>query len=269
MMSLFVIGPLLAIFIILIPFIKSITSFNRFVRGEHQPTRRQVSPTNYDFILDVDDYEEAKPETVSISSWEFAEFLFVGVAPLLGVGLIYIFYSEIKPFHIEYVPIVGAYVFIGFLSYWFSRFFKEQLPIFIVALLPYGIGIGILLYIILIIHFISPMTLLGGALLPFLGFPLFAPLPALLYSIREMRILIPHLHNRIYISENSIDYTETGIQFASNISWHNSLQNWALLGVFILGVQAIFYSFGFPLESIWLALREGEGFFFSKTNFLF
>jgi len=265
-MSIIIIGPILAIFIILIPFIKSIYQFNRFFRNTEDTLSLKTAEGMYQSILDTNDTYEVKTKKHQVASWEFPEILFMGLAPPCGVFMIYYFYRDIQPFHIDYAPVLGIYIFAGYISYWLSRYGKKNISISLAASLPYGIVIGIILYCILFIHFISQLTLLGGAILPFFGFPLFAPLPALLYSIRELKILTTHLHEQFDQSEDSIEQQSGNISFARNLLWQNSFQNWGLLIILIFIIQAVLFLFGFPFESIWLALRESGGFLFSLNN---
>ncbi len=265
-MHILIIGPILSIFIILIPFVKSISRFNQFFSNTEDAISLTTPDSMYQSILDVNDSYEVNAAEKELDTWEFPELLFMGIAPPLGVFLIYYFYKDIQPFHIDYAPALGVYIFIGYVSYWLSRYCKKHVSISFAAILPYGIAIGILLYCILFIHFISGLTLLGGAVFPFFGFPLFAPLPALLYSTRELKLLTTHLHQQTDKSEYSSEQQSSNLSFAKNLLWQNNIENWGFLIVLIFIIQAVLYLFGFPFESIWLALREGEGFLFSLNS---
>lgn len=170
----FVLIPLLLI----APFFLSIWRFAKWIR---------LYPENnfYHYpegVLDFAFYEnKADPAKL-----DYPEILFMMFAPIAGCIYLPVFKNDIHPFALEHSTSLVAFILISFLSYWLSRFFKNQVSPLIYALLPAGMIIGCVLYLIMAVHFISSMTILGGMIFPYFAIPLFAPIPALLYNIREL-----------------------------------------------------------------------------------
>ena len=261
------IGFIFGLFVILIPFFKSVIRLSRYLNQEHIAINSFQSINSQ--VLDDLDKDSKSSDMPKVPSWEYPEILFVGIAPIYGIFLTYAFYRDIKPFHIDYAPSLILYILVVYSSYWMSRYYKDKLPVSIVALLPYGIILSFLFYPILIIHFLSPMTLLGGVIFPYLAFPLFAPLPALLYAIREFSILNYFIEKKIEELQEKPEPNFTTYAFASQYRWKADFQSVLIFVCLVLMTQLSLYAFGQPLNSLWLVFRESQGFIFSAKGSIF
>ena len=248
---------LFIVILIIWPFISSIVSFVK-----HQ--RKLVNSYNSSFdsidseYLDEDFLDPPKPQKKA----NYAETLFMGIAPLFGIALIYGFQSEIKPFAIEYFPSLAVYLLVAYLSYWLSKIFRKELPTEANLLLNYGMITGCLIYPFIAVHYISELTLLGTAIFPYLAFPLFAPLPACLFTFSQLQV-----HQRFIMGQ--IKATEINYLNARTMEWYSNLYKidnpFGLLGfiIFLMIIQSLLGFFGQPANAVMLAFLHGSEFLFS------
>ncbi|MEM6724106.1 MAG: hypothetical protein AAF598_08710 [Bacteroidota bacterium] len=117
----------------------------------------------------------------------WSEILMIGLGPIVGILLTYTFKTEIKPFDLTYFPSLCVLILLPWVSYWLSRVGKTWISPLLYAALPIGMLIGITIYFGLGLHFVSPLSALGVAVFPFFGFALLAPIPAMLFIIRELK----------------------------------------------------------------------------------
>ena len=242
----------LAIFsipLIIIPFVMAIIRFYRFFRD--------LKIIDLDGILDSTEMEVAVYKKKR--KYDYPEILFMGISPLLGIIFIFIFRKDIHPFAPEHTLSLGVLVVIAYASYWLLRTRKETLPLSVHLWLPVGMMIGILLYFVLFLHLLSPMILLGAAVFPFFAFPLFAPIPALLYNIKAL-----HLQRTWLLENEMIDSTVfLGITFKRTPWYRNGVYYLLVIGVIIV-LQVSLLPFGQEVDSLIKVFTEGEEFFFSK-----
>ena len=267
-MHLLSIGFLLMFPLIIIPFCLSIiryVNYAQWLKG-NEPGYNSIN--DYTTILD-------KPTRLELSyekwkyKWEFPEILFMGIAPILGSFFIYNFQNDIKPFALDYSPTLITYIVLAYVSYWLSRLFKEKLPAVVNMILPYGMLIGLGLYAVLFVHFISVMTIYGGVLLPFLAFPLFAPLPALLYNLRQIK-----QHNLFNLKQTISlweQYSESAPEkdLFRKLWWHEGFPNPVFVIGFITAIQIVLYQIGQPFDSLIKVFTESSDFLLSNANLLF
>ncbi|MEO1437830.1 MAG: hypothetical protein AAFV80_19980 [Bacteroidota bacterium] len=146
--------------------------FSRRVEQEHLDSLEELGHTDMDLIRE---------------KIRWSEILMMGLGPVVGILLTYIFRTEIKPFDLSYFPSLSLFILVPWLSYWLSRIGKTWISPLLYAALPIGILIGIPIYFGLGLHFVSPLSGLGVAWFPFFGFALLAPIPAMLFLIRELK----------------------------------------------------------------------------------
>lgn len=262
-MVLFGFGILISLPLLGVPFILSIVryiNYHKWIKS-NDPLPNTIN--DYTTVLD-------EPTRLGVAyekwiyKWEFPEFLFMGLAPIAGAAFIYIFQKEIEPFYTPYAPTLIVYIIMAYGCYWASRIFKERLPNAINMILPYGMLMGVVLYTVLFIHFLSPLTLLGGAVLPYFAFPLFAPLPALLYTLRQIK-----QHNRFAITQTSalwatFNQSSPEREWFRQLWWHEGFPNPVFLLGMILSIQIGLYHIGQPFDAIIEVFRQSKGFLLSN-----
>ena len=257
MIGLFTLSLLLIIPIIIIPFVIAIRRNISYWKQQNGVSIGRTEVVLED-VLDTPVQENQIRPVSKLKSWEFPELWFMGIAPLVGMGLVGAFHREIKPFALEYVSSLFLFIMIPYLSYWISRYGKERLSILMNIALSYGMLIGLGLYLALFLHFIAPITILAGAIFSFLAFPLFAPLPALLYNVREIQEQQYHL--QIQIQSNYSWYARL------QLSWRNLVINLIVVIIIIVGLIFLLSLFGQDIFSIIDVFLEGKGFLFSTTR---
>ena len=253
----FLIFGLLSIPLIIIPFVKAIKRNIAYWKQEsNQLVALDIAA--FDFILDAPLEEQQTSRENRIISWDFPEVWFLGIAPIMGIWLVVAFYGDIKPFGMKYTTSLFVFILIPYFSYWLSRHAKKQLPIFVNILLNYGMLIGCFLYLALFIHYLAPITLMAGGIFPFLAFPLFAPLPAFLYNIREMKEQNIYVQSQI---KNKYSWT-SWMQLAPKNIFFNSIIFLAI----IIGLIAVLNLCGQGPADLMLAFINGRDFLFSTNG---
>ena len=159
----------IALLIIVLPFVMAFVSYYRFLMNSNTVALKTVM-LKADSILDA-------PMTVPTRKKEpgillIPELIFMAISPIYSLWLVVKFHQEIQPFHLHYAFSLGIYILIAYASYWTSRLGKDQLPDIIKILCHYGMIIGLFIYTLLAIHFLSYLTILGGLFLPYLAVPL-------------------------------------------------------------------------------------------------
>lgn len=125
---------------------------------------------------------------------KLGQYLFLLVAPILGFIRYQVFETSGEiVFAKAHLPTLITMATIGGVSFWISKFFKKTTTPWLNILLPIGILQGILLNIVLAIHF-GRYILLGTAY-PMHGFELVAPLFNVLFLSREL------YHNHLNFSQ--------------------------------------------------------------------
>ncbi len=245
----FIFTSILAIPLIAMPFCLAILRFVGFYQQVKQYEDSQ------EFVLDS--LIHSRGESLSFRrGFDFPEFLFMGVSPIIGLFFIKSFSGMISPFDVNAAPTLAVYCVFAWSAYWISRLGKANIPAKLLNILPFGIYIGLLLYPFLAIHFISEITLYG-MLLPFFSFPLFAPLPAWLYTLRELMEL------RNFKAEKAMESLAT-LGNSSRKILNDSTKHYLGFGAFILLIQVVLVLFGQEWTSIIDVFTGGEDFFFSQ-----
>lgn len=252
-MILFAIIGFLAL--IVVPFIGAIVFFLR----KRPPVANRHSSLDAEIVLD----QPREPRW--LTNLEIPELLFMLISPLIGAGFIYYFSEDIQPFALTHAPSLLLFYLPPFVAYWIARLRFSTLSEGSKVLIPYFLGMGMVIYALLFLHFLSPLTIFGGIILPYFGFPLFAPIPALLYNRR----LWHDLNLRQKVESDFVEPSSTEPSWFEAFRWTGSFQNGALLfgliGVFILAQVVI----GQPLTGIYEAFRGGDGFLFSLSGYGF
>lgn len=244
--------------LIIIPFVKAIRrniNFWKLDTAMRAPLD-QVEPDILDVPLTTT--TSLKQHIPYIIHRDFAELLFLGVAPIFGIFLVSAFKNDILPFEIKRQLTLIVFILIPYLSYWLSRYYKAKCSPLVNIFLSYGMLFGLLLYTALFLHFLAPIVLLAGVVFSFLAFPLFAPLPAFLYSLREIRL--QQLHLEMYTKEVSPWWSFL------ILSWRNSIPNLIFLLLFIGIILHVLFFFGQPLYAILSAFVNSKEFFFSSPQ---
>ncbi|MEM7103285.1 MAG: DUF6688 family protein [Bacteroidota bacterium] len=254
------INVVFVVILILVPFVLCIWRFARFATGLRQARN----------LSDVADFYPIGKKRQLLNHRirvDFPEFLFMGVAPVLGSMFIYYFRHDIHPFAIDHTPTLLAFISVAYVSYWVSRLAKRRISPLLYAILPLGMLIGCLLYGAMFFHFISGMTILGAVVFPYYAFALYAPIPALLYNVRELI-----LHNRYYMDKMHGDswyhpVRQSGIfKFLSKGAWAFRPTYYLLLLPTIFTLQALMLQFGQEPMSIIHVFTEGKDFLFSEEG---
>jgi len=248
-------GMLIGVPLLIVVLIKSVRSNLSYFKKETIPLTMIIQE-------DLPDTMSAKKRNeLRVFAVTFPEFLFMGIAPFVGILSLYLFQEEIHPFSNKYIITLSTYVAITYLSYWISRNYKNKIRLENTVFLSHGMVLGIGVYSLLALHFCSPVTLFGGLVLPFLAFPLFAPLPAILYTCREIKELNIYQEQELLYSEFKNDLT------INKFIWRNSNNNIITILLLILLIQSFLSLFGQPIDSLWRCIRESKEFLFSINSF--
>ena len=95
-----------------------------------------------------------------------------------------------------------------------------------------------------------------------LGFPLIAPLPAILYALRQLKIQRGFLQGEIGIDDHILLWVR-------GLRWDYTIINLFYLIGFIIIIQIILILSGQPFNGFWMAFRGSDGFFFSINDLRF
>ncbi|OJJ15051.1 hypothetical protein BKI52_39995 [marine bacterium AO1-C] len=196
-----------------------------------------------------------------------AEILFLLMAPILG----FIRYQEFQTtgevvFSPAHLPTLIALAALGGMSFWVSRFFKYNAPPWLTILLPLGLIQGILINLILVIHFGKYMLL--GAVFPLLGFELIAPLFNVIFISRELYhqhlALRQHVKNEPIYSTN---YLVLGLFFLMDTRFFTKLRICMVLFVpaFLFQITLLVLCGQSP-DAIVQVFTDTKGFTFSSPG---
>ena len=194
---------------------------------------------------------------------DYPELVLMGVAPLVGIALVYLFKAEIHPFDLKYAITIGILILMAYFPYWTIRLFRDRISLTVNAMLFHGLVLGQILYILLAIHFISPMTVLGVVIFPYLGFTLLAPALAIFWNWWLLRQHQEYMEAQLEVVPATEDPDYVRAQKIAWLDWGNHLNWMRLLGVLIV-VQVLLFAFGQPIDAVWEAFRGGEDFLFSR-----
>ncbi|MFK8101786.1 MAG: DUF6688 family protein [Saprospiraceae bacterium] len=249
--------------LIIIPFVKAIRRNINFWKIDAAISTPTAQLDFGDDILDVPLTTTAtlKQHIPYLINRDFAELLFMGISPILGIFLVGAFKSEILPFEIKQQLTLVVFILVPYLTYWLSRYYKANFSPLANVFFSYGMLLGLLLYTALFLHFLAPIVLLAGVVFSFLAFPLFAPLPAFLYSLRELRLQQLHLAT----------YTKDANPWWSFLilSWRNSIINLIFMLLLITIIIYVLSFWGQPFYAILSAFLNSKEFFFSSPNTVF
>jgi hypothetical protein len=249
---------LLILPLIVVPFFLAIGS-----AGSYWSRRREERGALFDTFL-------KRTALIQLKPFELVEFFYMGLSPLAGIALVYFFQEDIKPFGMSMMPTLILYVAVGWSSYWLSRYKKETLPDGVNVFLTYGMLAGAFLYLLLTLHYISPMTVLGVMIFPYLAFPLLAPFPALLYTLREIRQLQDYMNSKEEEKREIPGIHSEEKQLVDQIRWRGMVHSGLTFIGFLACLQLfLLVVFGLPLDSLFLLFAGGEDFLFSFPRSIF
>jgi hypothetical protein len=175
-----------------------------------------------------------------------AAFLFLVVSPIIGFNRYDDFRPSI-PFERANVLSIEVLVAIASVSFWISRVYKHQLPSWGRILVRAGLLQGVLVSLIISIHFGG--YLLNGLIFPLFGFELDAPVIAFFLMSYE-------LNCNMKIDSGLAENAKTRMLI------HQSA---AFFGLLILQAL-ILLPFGYPVDSILLAFDNSTGFTLSHLS---
>ncbi len=257
----FVFSILIGLLLFLAPMVLGIIRCTKYIfGGPVNVSHQDAYSLQYESILDVAESHVVVKDKVK--KWDYAEIVCLGIAPVMGIIVSYIFSDMRIPFDPFYAISAVTFIAIGYTSYWASRSFRRQLPLTINLLLPYGILIGVICYLFLFIHFISLLTVMAMAFVSLLAFPLLAPLPAAFYAIRQFKI------QRQFIKEQT-NRDDTLPFWVRGLNWNFNVMNFIYLIGIILLIQTGLFFIGQPIDGFWMAFRGSDGFLFSINGFDF
>jgi hypothetical protein len=172
--------------------------------------------------------------------------LFTSIAPLIGF-LRFDAYGPDMPFSKQHVTIIELLVIVSAICYWISKLAKKKLHPLANLFLRAGLIQGIILDVIITIHFANYMGL--GLMFPFFGFELLAPPMAMLFLLYELEC------NFKSPKQIPDPVNFTGKKFP--------LQLGAVMTL-IFVQQALLLPMGSQWDSLVLAFTESRGFIFSS-----
>lgn len=195
----------------------------------------------------------------------FSEVIFTIVGPIIGFTRFDEFQPEI-PFAKQHVLSIIMLVIFSSLSFWISKLSTGLKFPLLKILLSVGLLQGILLCIIVTIHFTTFIPL--GLIFPFAGFELLAPPMALIMLIKEFYLL----NKETFDLPELLPYrAELGFIPLPYKIWQKPLSNRLLIYFFLLIIaliaQIVLCLFiGQDADSIIKAFTYSKGFLFSAYN---
>jgi hypothetical protein len=193
----------------------------------------------------------------------FAEIFLTVIAPAVGF-MRYKAYPPEFPFGEAHLLTLIFLVMVSVNSYWASRLYKEYQAPLIAALIPLGILQGIIINIILLIHFGSYSIL--GAVMPIFGFELIAPVVNILLFMREL--YFNHLYFRQTIEPEQFSKQKLIIKFLVKLDLgRKSSIYFILLMPFFVLQQAILTLLGQRPDAAVRVFVESCGFTFSDPAY--
>lgn len=240
------------VFFLVIPVFRSLFDFVRFFTND-------VADEAVDIL---DDYSLPSMDRIR-EKVTWSEGLYMGLGPVLGVLFSYVFQSELEPFSLSLMPSIAVLILIPWSCYWLSRLGKTWISPLLYAVLPIGMLIGVPVYFIIGLHFISPVSAMGAMVFPYLGFALIAPIPAMLYVIRELK-----RHSLFFdVKMDKLWYHPMGhtsyYHFLSARNWINRPVFYLIAGVSFLGLYAMLSLINQDWFFFITALQDSSDFLFS------
>ena len=243
------------IILIIIPLVWFLTQFVRWVIGLRRKENEKIVFNFHQFGYEIDEPEHKRID--------FLEIYYMFICPIFGSSFVYIFRNDFQPFKLEFAPTLLLYFAIGLGSYWLSRKFKHRITPLFYGLLPIGMMIGMVSFILSGIHLATPLSLLGTLIFPYFAFPLYALLPATLYCLRELVAHHRSFHSRIFSFYWFHPLNESPFyQWLSKRSWALRPEYYALILPVLFSLTAILFFFGQdPLSIIKVFTESQDGLF--------
>ena len=206
-----------------------------------------------------------KPESLfSHAKWlVIAEIIFVIAAPLIGFIRANSYPPEF-PFSPKHLATLIFLVNIAIISYWSSRYFKHELTPIVSALVSIGMMQGIVLSVILLIHFGSYTFM--GVIFPLFGFELIAPLICIFLYSREL--FYHHQYFQEKFTKKEVDFKNPVLRVLAKKSlMTKNFLAFVLLFPFFFIQQLILTLFGQAPDAAIRVFVESCGFTFSDPAF--
>jgi hypothetical protein len=177
--------------------------------------------------------------------------LFTTVAPLIGF-IRYNKFGSGTPFSDEHVLVIKILVVVSALCYWLSRFGKNDFSPFVNLLIRAGLLQGIILDIVVTIHFGGYMLL--GLMFPVMGFELLAPPIAMTFILYELQCNLKSPQRKA-LPESS--------------PGKSAMLQVGLLVLLIVVEQTVLLPIGSHWDSLVKVFTESQGFLFSNNSRFF
>jgi len=201
-------------------------------------------------IIYRDHYQTEK--STSRNSLFLGEFIFLGIAPILGF-LRYDGHGNEIPFAKEHILSIQFLSFVSIGCYFIARFYESKLTKLQKGLLSVGIMQGMIICFFTSIHFLSHIFL--GIVFPMFGFELAAPYMGFVLLLVQF----------YFLNKKGTDYriSNTLNRFEAQMT-QNKFVSFSILLIFLIGAEIlVLMCFGQDSDSLIRAFHESKGFIFS------
>lgn len=199
---------------------------------------------------------------------KMGEYMFLLIAPVMGFWRYQAFETTGEVvFSKAHLHTLMALAVVGGLSFWVSRWGKQRTPPWANVLLPLGLLQGILLNVLLAIHFGQYIVL--GAMFPGYGFELIAPVVNILLLSREL------YHNHLVFLQRfrhepiaSRNYLVLSLYILMDNSFVYKLRLFALLllPTLVIQIALLMLVAGQSPDAIVQVFTQTKGFTFSAMS---
>ncbi len=247
---------------IILPMVYAFLHLSRFLQYRTGKTQKQLI-SNDELVLDSP-FERETTEFVGYPRHRYPEILFLLLAPIGGILMIWTMGDKVAAFKYDYNLSVTAYTLLTFVGYWLSKNFRASNALSKTVIMNYILIIGVILCLFMTLHYYISEVILFSFVLPFFGVPVLSPLPAIIFLSIEIYKNNKHLNQAL---ENKI-IPKKQERFIAHFRWTYSPQNFIMLLGIISIVQFLLMLFGQPIDGIIRAFTEGKDFFFSNGGIL-
>ncbi|MBI1837478.1 MAG: hypothetical protein HYR91_09465 [Flavobacteriia bacterium] len=199
-----------------------------------------------------------------LREWKVVQRKFIGasvihtlVGPVIGF-LRFDDYGSDMPFSKKHVLTIFTFYLVATCSYWYSIYYRSKMSYYGKIITTFGIVQGILLCLIISIHFANYYHL--GLLFPFCGFELLCPIVAFFLLLKELIKIQKHFFRNTFPSFHSKD-----IEVYSLIHKLEELFLFVPFLLLFIFIQIIVLQFfGQDIDSVFKVFSESSGFVFSN-----
>ena len=214
------------------------------------------------FLAAIRDFRAADHSATRLT---LGAFFYMCFCPLLSLLFLHLYPNLQSIFAIAYLPSLQLAILLALAAYWLSLFKMEAMPLWLNLLLPYGIAMGLLLALVMSIHFISGITFWNSLGHAYLVFPLYAPIPILLYGFRQFKRQNKYIVEQLDALAQAGNLSIEDQDAIHILQWKNPPQNIALLLLMMASLQVFLLPAGQPMNALLLAFVESHDFLFSMN----